>query len=286
GRAPVPQGAGLPGDSVAVDCAGERGCEEGGCRGSEGCVAYDGRESLTFNGVPGNVLCHIGGRRVRASAPEGIRFVMSAHRCAALPWGGETEVPQRLKPFHFQRLTTRLKARPFKAQAGSKALKLVRQYLSAYALIFTGLFLTHLPLLRLPYFWDEAGYFIPAARDLLLTGSPIPHTTLSNAHPPLVMLWLAFWWKLSAFTPAVTRISMLLVASFALLGLWRLSRDVANEAVALATVLCAALYPVFFAQSSLAHLDMMAAALTLWGLAMYIERRPMATIVFFALASL
>jgi hypothetical protein len=25
------------------------------CRGSEGCVAYDGRESLTFNGVPGNL---------------------------------------------------------------------------------------------------------------------------------------------------------------------------------------------------------------------------------------
>src|SRR5208337_3055518 len=103
-----------------------------------------------------------------------------------------------------------------------------REYLSAYALIFTGLFLTHLPLLRLPYFWDEAGYFIPAARDLMLTGSLVPHTTLSNAHPPLVMIWLAFWWKFSAFTPAVTRISMLLVAAFALLGLWRLSRDVAG----------------------------------------------------------
>src|SRR5271169_6640169 len=161
-----------------------------------------------------------------------------------------------------------------------------REYLSAYALIFTGLFLTHLPLLRLPYFWDEAGYFIPAARDLMLTGSLVPHTTLSNAHPPLVMIWLAFWWKFSAFTPAVTRISMLLVAAFALLGLWRLSRDVAGEAVALATVLCTALYPVFFAQSSLAHLDMMAAALTLWGLAMYVERRPVATIVFLALAPL
>src|SRR5271169_3318619 len=161
-----------------------------------------------------------------------------------------------------------------------------REYLSAYALIFTGLFLTHLPLLRLPYFWDEAGYFIPAARDLMLTGSLVPHTTLSNAHPPLVMIWLAFWWKFSAFTPAVTRISMLLVAAFALLGLWRLARDVANEPVAVATVLCTALYPVFFAQSSLAHLDMMAAALTLWGLAMYVERRPAATIVFLALAPL
>jgi len=162
----------------------------------------------------------------------------------------------------------------------------LREYLFAYALIFVFLFITHAPLLRLPYFWDEAGYFIPAAHDLLLTGSLIPHTTLSNAHPPLVMLWLAFWWKFSACTPAMTRTAMLLISAFALLGLWRLSRDVANEQVAAAAVLCTAVYSVFFAQSSLAHLDMMVCALTLWGLAMYVERRPVATIVFLALAPL
>jgi len=165
-----------------------------------------------------------------------------------------------------------------------RSLATARDYLSTYALLFTCLFVTHAPLLRLPYFWDEAGYYIPAARDLLLTGSLIPYTTNSNAHPPLVMLWLAFWWKFSAFTPAVTRTAMLMVAAFALLGLWRLARDVAGQAVAVATVLCTALYPVFFAQSSMAHLDMMAAAFTFWGLAMYVERRPVATIVFFALA--
>jgi hypothetical protein len=168
----------------------------------------------------------------------------------------------------------------------SRLLAASREYLSAYALLFTFLFVTHAPLLRLPYFWDEAGYFIPAARDLLLTGSLIPHTTLSNAHPPLVMLWLAFWWKFSAFTPAVTRTAMLMIAAFALSGLWRLARSVASEAVAIATVLCTALYPVFFTQSSMAHLDMLAAAFTLWGLAMYVERRPVATIVFFSLAPL
>lgn len=168
----------------------------------------------------------------------------------------------------------------------SRLLAASREYLSAYALLFTFLFITHAPLLRLPYFWDEAGYFIPAARDLLLTGSLIPHTTLSNAHPPLVMLWLAFWWKFSAFTPAVTRTAMLMIAAFALLGLWRLARSVASQAVAIATVLCTALYPVFFTQSSMVHLDMLAAAFTLWGLAMYVERRPVATIVFFSLAPL
>ncbi len=161
-----------------------------------------------------------------------------------------------------------------------------RDQLLAFSLIFTILFLTHGFLLRLPYFWDEAGYFVPAARDILLTGSLIPHTTLSNAHPPLVMLWLAFWWKFSGFTPAVTRIAMLLVAAFALLGVWRLARRVANDAVAAATVICTALYPVFFTQSSMAHLDMMAAGFTIWGLAMYVERRPVATVVFLALAPL
>ena len=162
----------------------------------------------------------------------------------------------------------------------------VRDHLFAFSLIFTSLFLLHAPLLRLPYFWDEAGYFVPAARDLLLTGSLIPHTTLSNAHPPLVMLWLAFWWKYSGFTPAVTRTAMLLVAAFALLGVWRLARRVANNQVAVATVVCTALYPVFFTQSSMAHLDMMVCALTIWGLAMYVERRPVATVVFLALAPL
>jgi Dolichyl-phosphate-mannose-protein mannosyltransferase len=159
-----------------------------------------------------------------------------------------------------------------------------RDQLLAFSFIFTCVFVIHAPLLRLPYFWDEAGYFIPAARDLLLTGSLIPHSTLSNAHPPLLMLWLAFWWKFSAFTPAVTRIAMLLVTAFELTGVWRLARRVANQQVAIATVVCTALYPVFFAQSSLAHLDMMAAAFTIWGLAMYIEHRPVATLVFLALA--
>ena len=107
--------------------------------------------------------------------------------------------------------------------------------LFAFALSFTFLFVTHAPLLRLPYFWDEAGYFIPAARDLLLTGSLIPHTTLSNAHPPLVMLWLAFWWKFSAFTPAVTRTAMLLVTAFALTRLVAAGAQRGQRAVAVAT---------------------------------------------------
>ena len=99
-----------------------------------------------------------------------------------------------------------------------------------FALIFVAILLLHLPLLRLPYFWDEAGYYIPAARDLLLTGSLIPHSTPSNAHPPLVMAYLAACWKVFGFSQLVTRTAMLAVAAFSLLGVYRLGRQVANLA--------------------------------------------------------
>jgi dolichyl-phosphate-mannose-protein mannosyltransferase len=155
-----------------------------------------------------------------------------------------------------------------------------------FLVIFAAIFLLHLPLLRLPYFWDEAGYYIPAARDLLLTGSLIPHSTPSNAHPPLVMAYLAAWWKIAGFSPFVTRSAMLLVAAFSLLGLFRVGRRVANLQVAVAVTAATALYPVFFAQSTMAHVDLAAAGLTLWGLESYLAKRWGAASVWFALAVL
>src|SRR5579864_2240605 len=97
-----------------------------------------------------------------------------------------------------------------------------------FAVIFVFTFLLHAPLLRLPYFWDEAGYYIPAARDILLSGSLIPHTTVSNAHPPLLLGWLALWLKMVAFDPLVTRAAMLVAAAFSLSGVFRLARSAAN----------------------------------------------------------
>lgn len=156
----------------------------------------------------------------------------------------------------------------------------------AFCLIFAVVFLLHLPLLRLPYFWDEAGYYIPAARDLLLTASIIPHSTPSSGHPPLVMAYLAAWWKLAGFTPLVTRSAMVLVSAFALLGVFRIARRVSNLEVALASTLCTGLYPVFFAQSTMAHVDLAAAGLTLWGLDCYLNRRIWPSALWFSLAVL
>jgi hypothetical protein len=154
-----------------------------------------------------------------------------------------------------------------------------------FALLFLAVLLLHLPLLRLPYFWDEGGYYVPAARDLLLTGILVPHSTPSNAHPPLVMAYLAASWKIAGYSPAVTRTAMLLLAAFSLLGVFRLAQRVANIEVALAATACTAVYPVFFTQSSLAHLDLAAAGLTFWGLRSYVDKRLIATAVWFSTAA-
>jgi hypothetical protein len=155
-----------------------------------------------------------------------------------------------------------------------------------FVLIFCAILALHATLLRLPYFSDEAGYFVPAARDILLYGKLIPQTTLSNAHPPLVMLWVAMWWKLGSFAPVVTRTAMLMLAAFGLLGFYRLAERVANRQVALASLGLTALHPVIFAQSSLLQLDIGAFAFTAWAVYFYITGRRMVSIGFSALATL
>jgi 4-amino-4-deoxy-L-arabinose transferase-like glycosyltransferase len=159
-----------------------------------------------------------------------------------------------------------------------------------FPVIFVALYASHFTLLALPYYWDEAGYYIPAAWDFFRTGSLIPVTTLSTSHPPLESIYLALWWKASGFHPEVTREAVLMVTSLGLLGVWRLATRLAGSAtVAFWTVVLTALYPVWFAQSTLAHADMFAAACTLWGLVYALpdqERKPWAAALWFTAAAL
>jgi 4-amino-4-deoxy-L-arabinose transferase-like glycosyltransferase len=158
---------------------------------------------------------------------------------------------------------------------------------AVFPLTFAVIWLAHWPLLRLPYYWDEAGYYIPAAFDFFRTGSLIPYSTLSNAHPPLPSIILAAFWKLFTFSPFVTRSAMCLLAALALTAVWRIALIVSQRrSIALATLLLTAIYPVFFAQSSLAHADMFAAAATLWALAFFLNERYWPAVVCFALAAL
>jgi hypothetical protein len=159
-----------------------------------------------------------------------------------------------------------------------------------FPVVFAALYASHFTLLRLPYYWDEAGYYIPAAWDFFRTGSLIPVTTLTNAHPPLPSIYLALWWKISGFYPEVTREAVLMAAALGLLAVWRLSmRLVGVGSVAIWTVILTGIYPIWFAQSMLAHADIFAAACTLWGLVYALpdrDRKPWAAALWFAAAAL
>ena len=151
-------------------------------------------------------------------------------------------------------------------------------------------------MLRLPYFWDEGGYYIPAALDFFQTGALVPHSTLTNAHPPLPSILLAAWWHLSGFVVSGTRTFICIVSAAALLAVIRLGRDLVDISTGLLTAALTSIYPVWFAQSTLAHADIFAAAFTLWALSFYLptlkfspaRRAPAAiwTAVLFSLAAL
>jgi 4-amino-4-deoxy-L-arabinose transferase-like glycosyltransferase len=159
-----------------------------------------------------------------------------------------------------------------------------------FPVVFVALYATHFSLLRLPYYWDEAGYYIPAAWDFFRTGSLIPTSTLTNAHPPLPSLYLALWWKASGYYPEVTREAVLIIAALGLLAAWELVLRVhGSRLIAFWTVVLTGLYPIWFAQSTLAHADMFAAAFALWGLVYSLpdrDRNPRAAALWFTAAVL
>ncbi len=144
-------------------------------------------------------------------------------------------------------------------------------YTLLFALIFTLIALTHLTLLQLPYFWDEGGYYIPAALDFYHHGWLVPHFT--NAHPPLPNIVLGTLWHLTGFHILATRLAVAAFAAAALLAVFRLTQHLLDPTAALAVTALTAAYPIWFAQSTLAHADIFAAAFTLAALALYLPQR-------------
>jgi 4-amino-4-deoxy-L-arabinose transferase-like glycosyltransferase len=138
-----------------------------------------------------------------------------------------------------------------------------------FVICLGALIASHWSDLSLPYFWDEAGYFVPAALDLFGTGDPIPSSVAPNPHPPLVAASLATAWHLFGFSTVVTRLTMLCWAAVALLAVYVLCEWLGGFRLGIAACLCTFTYPVFFAQSALAQLDLPAAAMTLWGVFFY-----------------
>jgi uncharacterized membrane protein YuzA (DUF378 family) len=126
----------------------------------------------------------------------------------------------------------------------------------------------------LPYYWDEAGYYIPAALDFYHRGLLIPQGTLPVGHTPLVMIYLGLVWRVFGFSALVTRAAMILVAAATVASLYALGRRVASTEVAAWSAVLLAVSPLFFAQSSLVHLDLAAGLFTTLALLALLRRRP------------
>lgn len=137
-----------------------------------------------------------------------------------------------------------------------------------WLLLFAAVAASHLTLLRLPYYWDEGGYYIPAALDFYHHGWLIPQFT--NAHPPLPNVLLGTLWHIVGLHILATRLCVCAVAAAALTAIFRFAQLLLDAPAAISLTLLTALYPIWFAQSTLAHADIFAAAFTLWAFAIYL----------------
>ena len=133
-----------------------------------------------------------------------------------------------------------------------------------FLLCVTAITLSHWPLLNLPFFWDEAGYYVHAAWDLYSAGSLIPTSVVPEAHPPLIPIYVAIAGEIIGFTPTVARSAMVLWSAMALLGAYFFARRLTSPVGATAATVLLGAYPIFFVQATLVQLDMPVTTLSIW----------------------
>jgi 4-amino-4-deoxy-L-arabinose transferase-like glycosyltransferase len=149
-------------------------------------------------------------------------------------------------------------------------------YILSFAIVAACLILAHGPLLRLPFFWDEAGQYIPASLDIFHGGAWIPVSTVPNVHPPGLMAYLAGFWSVFGYSIEATRLAMLLVAALGALTTFLLAIQLGRGSPGTPAFLAVALLclnPLYFAQSMLAQLDMPAMCLSVLALLLFLQNR-------------
>ncbi len=134
----------------------------------------------------------------------------------------------------------------------------------------------HLPYLKLPYFWDEMGQFVPAALDIYRDGAWVPYSIPPNVHPPGLMALLALIWRMFGYSILSARLTMLTLASlgllFSFLLTMRLTRGNSGTP-AIAAILFLIATPIFYTQSMLVILDMPVMTFTVLGLLLFLEEQ-------------
>lgn len=155
----------------------------------------------------------------------------------------------------------------------------MRSRLLVFAVALTAVVALHVPLLNVPFFWDELGQYVPAALDIARDGAWIPHSAQPNIHPPAVMAYLAGVWRLFGFSIAATRLAMLAWAAIGLTAVFllaiRLCRTLPGAPAFWPPVLLL-ISPLFATQSMMAQLDMPAMTLAAICLLLFLDGRTIA----------
>lgn len=144
-------------------------------------------------------------------------------------------------------------------------------FLAAIAIV---VFITHAPLCRTPFYWDELGQFVPASLDLYQLGRWVPVTTIPNIHPPGLMAYLALFWHISGYSVIATRAAMLILASLGAFFAFLLAIVLGRESdgfPAFTALMFLCLSPLFVAQAMLAQLDMPAMVFTCLALLLFLQ---------------
>ncbi len=151
------------------------------------------------------------------------------------------------------------------------------RHLFIFGILFTiPLIAVHWGLLKLPYFWDEEGQFIPASLDLFRHGDWVARSTIPNIHPPGVELYLALWYQLFGYSIAITRTAMLCLAGPGLLLIFLLTIELSRNMPGLPAFyspLFLFASPLFYMQSMMAQLDMPAMVFTLLALLLFLREQ-------------
>src|ERR1700710_1178156 len=125
------------------------------------------------------------------------------------------------------------------------------------AVLWAGAFLLlaamHAPHLKLPYFWDELGQFVPQALDVYNEGRWIPIHTMPNVHPPGLEALLALVWTIvRGPSILISRLVMLAIAAFGVVGSFLLAIRLSHRAPgtpAFAALLLLLASPLFYTQA-------------------------------------
>lgn len=148
-----------------------------------------------------------------------------------------------------------------------------QKYNFAFAGLLFVFILVKIPFLNLPFYWDEAWVYGPAARTMAMqTPSLMPDaisSDLSRGHPALYVFTVAIWLKIWGNTPENAHIFALLLSIVLLFSVYKITANTFHPfAGILATALCAA-QPVFLAQSGMVLPEVQVALFSLLSLYFY-----------------